>query len=124
MAAIEAIALSIAERVMIEDGRTPPFTSSMTMAPARRAASVFDGSSAGMPLSPPGEMPRNSRAVAMVFAVNWPPQAPGPGHERSSISRSSSRVIFPARYAPIASNTVTTVASRLPRIVPGRIVPL
>ncbi len=69
-------------------------------------------------------MPRNSRAVLIVFAVNWPPQAPGTGQDASSISRSSSRLIFPARYAPIASNTVTTVASRRPRSTPGLIVPL
>ena len=82
------------------------------------------GSVAGMPFRPPGLMPMNSSAVAIVLAVNWPPQAPGPGQERSSISRSSSSEILPARYAPIASNTVTTVASRLPRRTPGLIVPL
>ena len=26
-----------------------------------------------------GEIPRNSPAMAMVLAVNWPPQAPAPG---------------------------------------------
>ncbi len=59
----------------------------------------------------------------IVFAVNWPPQAPAPGQAPFSASYSSSSVIFPARYAPIASNTVTTSAG-LPLYVPGRIVPL
>ena len=43
----------------------------------------------------------------MVLAVNWPPQAPAPGHAPSSTSYRSSRVIFPALYAPIASYTLT-----------------
>ena len=41
--------------------------------------------------------------VLIVFAVNWPPQAPGPGQATFSTSYSSSRLILPARYAPIAS---------------------
>jgi hypothetical protein len=45
----------------------------------------------------------NSMIVLMVFAVYWPPQAPAPGHAAFSMSWSSSRVILPARYAPIAS---------------------
>ncbi len=52
--------------------------------------------------------------MLIVLAVNCPPQAPGPGQAAFSTSYSSSSVIFPARYAPIASNTVTTVASRRP----------
>ena len=56
----------------------------------------------------------NSITVAIVLAVNCPPHAPAPGQATFSISYSSSRLIFPARYAPIASNTLTTVASRRP----------
>ena len=52
------------------------------------------------------------RDVDIVLAVNWPPHAPAPGHAALSISYSSSRPILPARYAPIASNTETTVRSR------------
>ena len=70
------------------------------------------GSSAGMPFRPAGDSPMNSITVLIVLAVNWPPQAPGPGHAAFSISYSSSRVILPARYAPIASKTFTTVALR------------
>ena len=47
----------------------------------------------------------------IVLAVNWPPQAPAPGQAALSMSYSSSRLIFPARYAPTASNTDTTVRS-------------
>ncbi len=72
-----------------------------------------------MPFRPAGERPRNSSAIDIVLAVNWPPQAPGPGHDRLSTSYSSSSVILPARYAPIASKTDTTVALRWPRSVPG-----
>jgi hypothetical protein len=41
--------------------------------------------------------------MLIVFAVYWPPQAPAPGQATFSISCSSSRLILPARYAPIAS---------------------
>jgi hypothetical protein len=57
--------------------------------------------------------------VDIVFAVNCPPHAPAPGHATFSISYSSSSEIFPARYAPIASKTLTTVASRWPLYTPG-----
>ena len=56
----------------------------------------------------------NSRTMLIVLAVNWPPHAPAPGQATFSISYSSSSVILPARYAPIASYTVTTVAFRWP----------
>ena len=39
-----------------------------------------------------GEMPRNSPAMAMVLAVNWPPQAPAPGQAWSSSASSSASV--------------------------------
>ena len=56
--------------------------------------------------------------IDIVLAVNWPPHAPAPGHAALSMSYSSSRLILPARYAPTASNTDTTVRSR-PLYVPG-----
>jgi hypothetical protein len=67
-------------------------------------------------------MPRNSQAVAMVFAVNWPPQAPAPGHAESSISHKSASDILPAACAPTASNTSWIVTSR-PWNRPGAIDP-
>ena len=51
----------------------------MTSSPDRRAASSLAGSSAGMPLRPAGDRPRNSMTMLIVLAVYWPPQAPGPG---------------------------------------------
>ena len=37
------------------------------------------GPSAGTIEKPAGEMPSTSNAIAIVLAVNWPPQAPAPG---------------------------------------------
>ncbi len=107
----DAIAFSSALRVTMSAGRMSWRTSVITSSPARRAASSFAGSSAGMPLRPAGERPRNSHTVAIVLAVNWPPQAPAPGHAASSIAYSSSRLILPARYEPIASYTLTMSAA-------------
>ena len=42
-----------------------------------------------MPFSPDGLMPRKSSAIAIVFAVNWPPHAPAPGQATDSSSCSS-----------------------------------
>ena len=69
----------------------------MTSSPDACAASSLAGSSAGMPLRPAGESPRNSTTMVIVLAVNWPPQAPAPGHAAFSTSYSSSRLILPAR---------------------------
>ena len=118
VAATDAIALSNDWRVTIELGRMSWRTRCITSSPAWRAASSLRPSSAGIALSPAGLRPRNSSTVAIVLAVNWPPHAPAPGQAPFSASYSSSRVIFPARYAPIASYTVTTSAG-LPLYVPG-----
>jgi hypothetical protein len=56
-------------------------------------------------------MPSTSNAIAIVLAVNWPPQAPTPGLAASSISISSASVILPAACAPTASNTFMIVMS-------------
>ena len=69
------------------------------------ATSTLCGSIAGTLEEPNGEMPSTSNAIAIVFAVNWPPHAPAPGEAASSISVSSSSVIRPAACAPTASNT-------------------
>jgi hypothetical protein len=50
-------------------------------------------------------MPRNSLAIAIVLAVNWPPHAPAPGQASSSIVQKSASLIEPAACAPTASNT-------------------
>ena len=60
---------------------------------------------------PPGLIPRNSSAVDMVLAVNWPPHAPAPGHATDSSSCSSSSSILPAACAPTASKTLRMLMS-------------
>ena len=91
----------------------------MTISPQRAAALSLSGCSAGMPFRPAGERPRISRTIDIVLAVYCPPHAPAPGQLTDSISYSSSAVILPARYAPMASKMVTIVASRLPLYTPG-----
>ena len=103
VAATEAAAFSRDAFVMIWEGRTSRRTRSTVSRPASAAASSFEVSSAGMSFRPAGLMPRNSRAVAIVLAVNWPPQAPAAGHATDSSSWRSAAVIFPAAYAPICS---------------------
>ena len=63
-----------------------------------------------------------SKAIAIVFAVNWPPQAPAPGLATASISARSSSLIVPFACAPIASNTFMIEIS-FPRNMPGGIEP-
>ena len=69
-----------------------------------------------------GEIPRKAVATDMVLAVNWPPQAPAPGQAASSISRSSSSVMFPAAWAPTASYTSCSVIAS-PRYRPAAMEP-
>mmetsp|Transcript_20439 Transcript_20439/g.35268 ORF Transcript_20439/g.35268 Transcript_20439/m.35268 type:complete len:228 (+) Transcript_20439:1-684(+) len=68
------------------------------------------------------DIPMASIIDDIVFAVNMPPQAPGPGHEFFSTASSSASVILPAPRAPIASNDDTTVMS-FPLRWPGRMDP-
>ena len=84
VAATAAIALSIAARVTNRDGRTSSRTSCMTSSPHCLAAASFASSSAGIPLRPAGDNPRTSITMLIVLAVNWPPQAPGPGQDAFS----------------------------------------
>jgi hypothetical protein len=65
----------------------------MTRSPATRATSAFFGSVAGTLPLPSAAMPRNSLAIAIVLAVNWPPHAPAPGRPglRSCRTRRRSR---------------------------------
>ena len=56
-------------------------------------------------------MPMTSKAIAIVFAVNWPPQAPAPGLAARSSSWSSSSDIVPAACLPTASKTSWIVTS-------------
>ena len=110
--ATAAIAFSNASRVRICEGRVSSRTSFITSSPASRAACAFEGWVAGMPERPRGLMPRKSITSAIVLAVNWPPQAPAPGHATDSSACTSSSVIRPAARAPTASNTSWIVTSR------------
>ena len=95
----------------------------MTISPARIATPGLRGSTAGTSLRPIGEMPSISPAIAIVLAVNWPPQAPAPGQATSSSARSSSSVMLPAAQAPTASNTSWMVTSACRGSRPGMIEP-
>ena len=72
----------VLERLAREDLRRPQIAPQQLhhhARPACLATSSFLGSVAGTLALPIGESPRNSHAVAMVLAVNCPPQAPGAG---------------------------------------------
>ena len=120
--AIAAIAFSSASRVITSLGRWPRASTSITSLPASNATCAFVASIAGTSLGPIGEMPSTWNAIAIVFAVNWPPQAPAPGLATSSSACSSSSVIFPAAWAPTASKTSWIVTST-PLKCPGAIEP-
>ena len=103
--ATDAIAFSSDVRVITSRGLRPLRTRAITRVPASRATSAFFGSFAGTLPLPSAAMPRNSLAIAIVFAVNCPPQAPAPGHASASSRHRSSSVIVPAACAPTASKT-------------------
>ena len=122
VAATAAIAFSIASRVTIRRGRRSARTTSMTIAPARRAAPAFSSDIAGTPFARIGDTPSSSHAVDIVLAVNCPPHAPGPGQAASSSAASRASVSAPAACAPTASKTSWIVTSR-PSQRPGAIDP-
>ena len=108
----QAIAFSSELRVITRLGRMSSARTRITRSPICSATVALSESSAGTIAEPPGEIPSASIAQAIVFAVNWPPQAPAPGLATSSSERSSSSVMLPAAWAPIASKTSTIVTSR------------
>ena len=77
---------------------------------------------AGVPAEYGNANPIASDTQAIVFAVNWPPQAPALGQATNSNFLSSADDILPDECFPTASNTSTTVTS-LPLYLPGRIEP-
>ena len=117
-----AIAFSSDSLVMIWLGRRSCASTSITSRPHSSATLPFLPSSAGTIELPIGEMPSTSKAMAIVLAVNWPPQAPAPGLAWFSRSVSSSSVRSPAACAPMPSKTSWMVTS-LPRHRPGAIEP-
>ena len=94
--ATAAIAFSRASCVMMSRGRTPRRTRSMTNRPTPRATSRFSVLVAGTLPVPSAAIPRNSDAMAMVFAVNCPPHAPTPGQADASSPHRSSSLRRPA----------------------------
>ena len=122
MAATAAIAFSSEPRVITSLGFRSCSSSLMTSLPASTQTSSLRGSIAGTIAVPIGEIPITSKAVAIVLAVNCPPQAPAPGQAACSSSDRSSSLILPAACAPTASNTSWIVTS-WPRKRPGRIDP-
>ena len=103
-------------------GRRLRCSTSITSLPASNAACALLASWAGTPDGPIGLMPSISNAIAIVLAVNWPPQAPAPGLATDSSSASSSSVISPIACFPTASKTSMIVTSR-PWKRPGGIEP-
>ena len=82
---------------------------------------------AGGAAEPGSDMPSASAALAIVFAVYMPPQAPSPGQIARSIASRSSRLIRPRAQAPTASNASMMVTWRSEPsdslATPGRIDP-
>ena len=74
-----------------------PRAASLTaISPAGAPTPAFAGSVAGTLPLPSAAMPRHSQTIAIVFAVNWPPHAPAPGHAASSSAVKSRSDIRPA----------------------------
>ena len=75
-----------------------------------------------MSFRPIGDRPRAVIASAIVLAVNWPPQAPGPGRASFSTAASSASSMAPAACAPTAWKTSWMVIG-MPLCRPGMIEP-
>ena len=103
--ATPAMALSKAVRVQMSRGRMLLRTAFMMTSPQPKATSSLRLSTCGTAAVPMGERPISSMTVAMVLAVNCPPQAPAPGQAWSSISSRSASLSLPRALAPTASKT-------------------
>jgi hypothetical protein len=121
-AATPAMAFSNASRVRMLRAVWPRLSTSITSLPQSYATASLWLSIAGTLALPNGEMPSISPTIAIVLAVNWPPQAPGPGQAASSTARRPASSSLPAECAPTASNTSWMVRS-LPCRCPGAIEP-
>ena len=106
VAATPAMAFSNAARVRMSFG-VMPFLQQIhhDFAAVRTRSHLSCGSMAGTLLKPMGERPIISITVDMVLAVYWPPHAPAAGQATFSSSCNSASLIFPAAFAPTASNT-------------------
>ncbi len=117
-----AMAFSNASRVMTWRAVMPCRSISTTACPERCAKPSRRRSTAGGAAEPGSDIPSASPTEAIVLAVYMPPQAPSPGQMARSIRSTSSRVIFPARQAPTASNASMMVTS-WPSTEPGIVEP-
>ena len=97
------MAFSNASRVIMSRGLMSFSSRSYMTAPESKATWSLRGSMAGMDAAPGMDIPMASIAEDMVLAVNIPAQAPSPGQATRSMPMSSSRVILPCEYAPMAS---------------------
>ena len=121
-AMVTAMAFSNASLVRICRAVMPRRSNSTTAMPLLRAYPSRRRSTAGGAADPGRLMPSASAALAMVFAVYMPPQAPSPGQIAFSISVTCSRVISPRTQAPTASKASMIVTSLSPTR-PGMIEP-
>ena len=90
-AMVTAMAFSNASLVRIWRAVMPCRSISTTAIPLLRAKPSRRRSTAGGAAEPGSDMPSASAALAMVLAVNIPPQAPSPGQMAFSILATSSR---------------------------------
>ena len=116
------IAFLIAAAVIISRGRIFFFTSSMTCIPACLASSIRAEYTAGIVPLPFNPIPSTSVKQFIEFAVYIPEQEPQVGHTLRSNSVSCSSLIFPALYAPTASNILESERF-LPPTLPASIGP-
>ena len=119
---VTAMAFSNASLVSIWRAVIPRRSISTTAIPLLRAKPSRRRSTAGGAAEPGSDMPSASAALAMVLAVNIPPQAPSPGQIAFSSVATSSRLIKPLTQAPTASKASTMVTCFSPTY-PGMIEP-
>jgi hypothetical protein len=101
-------------RVMYLRAVSPAKTRSTISRPQRSPSAALPGSTAGTSLAPIGDRPMTDRAMAMVLAVNWPPQAPAPGQTAVSTAFRPASSRAPAAWAPMASKISWTETSFVP----------
>ena len=104
MADTTAQAFSSALRVTMSRGSgASPITAAISCLAARRISGARSLNTAGTMEEPIGASPSASDTMPMVFAVNWPAQAPAVGRHWWLIVSRSSRVAAPASTLPMVS---------------------
>ena len=95
-------------RVTISDGLISFSMRCLSAAPTRAHSAVLLVETAGLELVYGKLIPKASMALAIVFAVYIPPQAPAPGQAFFTTVLNSFSVIVPATFSPQASKAETT----------------